>query len=109
MLTHKKLIELSSYFSIIHHIKGRIRVRVSPKIKELNSDNISLSDIESISERVKGINRIKINKIVGSITIEYDHTIFPDSLWVDLIEQKNLEELATVLNTLITEFPKENA
>jgi len=34
MITSKKLVELAHYFTIIHHTKGRIRIRVSPKIKE---------------------------------------------------------------------------
>ena len=100
LIDTKKLIELSSYFSIIHHIKGRIRLRVSSKIKEMNKNNISLSDIESLSQKVKGIKRIKVNKIVGSITIDYDSTIFSDSLWVDLIEQKNLEHITSMINEL---------
>jgi len=107
LIDPQKLIELSSYFSIIHHINGRIRLRVSPKIKELNSENISLNDIESLSEKINGIKNIKINKIVGSITIEYNNAIFPDSLWVDLVEQRNLDEIAVLLNTLSNKLTKE--
>lgn len=100
MIDTKELIELSSYFSIIHHTKGRIRVRVSPKIKQMNTKNISIDDIQSLSQKIKGINQIKVNKLVGSITIEYDNTIFPDTLWVDLIEQKNLEHITSIINDL---------
>ncbi len=104
MIDSKKLIELSSYFSLIHQTKGRIRVRVSPKIKELDTNDVSLKDIESLSQKINGIKNIKINKIVGSITIEYDSAVFPDHLWIDLIEQRNLDELVLILNKLYKEI-----
>ena len=99
MITTDKLIEISSYLTLVHHIKGRIRVRVNPKIKE-QSGNITLEDINDIPNKIEGIKKIKINKIIGSITIEYDNKIFPDSLWEDLIDQKNLDNIVTILNKL---------
>ncbi|XOB63014.1 HMA2 domain-containing protein [Campylobacterota bacterium DY0563] len=102
MITVDKLIEIGSYLTLIHHIKGRIRVRVSPKIKE-QSGNISLEDIEDIPNKINGIKKIKINKVIGSITIEYDNSIFPDKLWKDMINQENLEEIAKILNKLTKE------
>jgi hypothetical protein len=104
MITPQQLIDFSSYLSIIHHIKGRIRLRVNPEIKKLNNSNMTLETIESIPKSIEGIHDVKINKIVGSVTITYDATIFPDELWVNLIEQKNLEHITSILNKLIKEF-----
>ena len=97
MVNAQKLIEIASYFKIIHHIQGRIRVRVNPKIKE-QGGNISIKDIEELSKKIDGIKHIKINKIIGSVTIEYNHTIFPETLWEDLIARRNLEEIAGIIN-----------
>ena len=94
MISVDKLIEIGSYLTLIHHTKGRIRVRVSPKIKE-QSSGITLEDIEDIPNKIDGIKKIKINKIIGSITIEYDNKVFPDKLWEDMINQENLEEIGT--------------
>ncbi|RXJ60566.1 HMA2 domain-containing protein [Candidatus Marinarcus aquaticus] len=102
MITVDKIIEISSYLTLIHHTKGRIRVRVNPKIKE-QSENITLQDIEQIPQKIDGIKKVKINKIVGSITIEYDNTIFPDYLWKNLLNQENVEEIAEILNRLSKE------
>ena len=102
MIDAEKLVELSKYFTIIHHIKGRIRLRVNPKIKEQQSD-VSLSDIEDLTYQINGINKIKINKIVGSITIEYDSEIFRKELWGNLVEGKNLEEVTEIINKLYKE------
>lgn len=102
MVTVDKIIEISSYLTLIHHTKGRIRVRVNPKIKE-QSEDITLKDIEQIPQKIEGIKKVKINKIVGSITIEYDNTIFPDYLWKNLLNQENVEEIAEILNRLSKE------
>ena len=45
-VTAEKLIELGGYFSIVHHTRGRIRLRVSPKIKE-HKHYVGVEDIES--------------------------------------------------------------
>lgn len=102
MVTVEKIIRISSYLSKVHHIKGRIRVRVNPKIKDESSD-ITIDDINSLPQKIKGIKNIKINKIVGSITVTYDNDIFPYELWEDLIAGKNLEKISDILNDLAKE------
>jgi len=102
MVTVEKIIRISSYLSKVHHIKGRIRVRVNPKIKDESSD-ITIDDINSLPQKIKGIENIKINKIVGSITVTYDNDIFPYELWEDLIAGKNLEKISDILNDLAKE------
>jgi len=102
LITAEKLVDLASYFTIIHHTRGRIRVRVSPKIKE-QGENVSISDIEDLPQKIDGIKKIKINKLVGSITIEYNDDIFKKELWDDLIEGKNLDEIVPLLNKLYKE------
>lgn len=102
MITAEKLVDLASYFTIIHHTRGRIRVRVSPNIKE-QGENVSISDIEDLPQKIDGIKKIKINKLVGSITIEYNDDIFKKELWDDLIEGKNLDEIVQILNKLYKE------
>jgi hypothetical protein len=102
MIDGKKLVELSGYFTIIHQTKGRVRVRVDSKIKQ-REEKVTLKDIENLPKKISGIKSIKLNMIVGSITIEYDNQIFPDSLWVDLVEGKNSEYLVEMINKLIKE------
>lgn len=105
MINAEKLVELAQYFTIIHHIKGRIRIRVSSKIKEeQQNSNVTLSDIENLPQTIDGINKIKINKIVGSITIEYDHELFKTEFWDNLFEGKNLDEVTEIINKLYKEI-----
>lgn len=101
-ITAQRLVELASYFTTIHHIKGRLRVRVSSKIKE-QSGNITLDDINALPQIINGIKSIKINKIVGSITIVYDNDIFRKELWDDLIAGENPDEIVEIINKLYKE------
>jgi len=102
-ITPQKIVEIASYFTIISHTKGRLRVRVNPKIQNEVSD-VSLSDIETLPNKINGIKKIKINKIIASVTIEYEHEIFPKDKWDDLIKGENIDEVVTIIEKLKKEI-----
>lgn len=102
MIKSEDIIRVSKYFSKIHHIPGRIRVRVSPDIKQ-ESSHISVGDIENLSDQIEGISSVKINKIVGSITISYDKNILTPQFWEDLLAQNSIEKNQEILNNLAKE------
>lgn len=102
MIKTEDIIKIASYFSIIAHTPGRLRVRVDSKIKK-EGGNISIQDIENLSQKIDGIKSIKVKKIIGSVTIMYEPTIFPSQLWEDLIKGENLEELTLLINKLAKE------
>ncbi|CAE10616.1 HMA2 domain-containing protein [Wolinella succinogenes] len=103
MIEAHDLERLSRYFTPIHHVPGRIRLRVDPAIQK-ESTETSLLDVESFIDKIPGIKSLKINKLVASLTIEYDKAIFPFSLWEDLLGRKNLEEVAARIDTLTKEI-----
>jgi len=102
-ITPQKIVEIASYFTVISHTKGRLRVRVNPKIKDEVSD-VSLSDIETLPQKINGIKKIKINKIIASVTIEYENEIFPKEKWDDLINGENLDEVVKIIENLKKEI-----
>lgn len=102
MVTKEDLLKLANYVSIVHHSKGRIRLRVSPSIKK-EADNFDASLLESFPKDIDGIKDIKLNKIIGSITINYDENIFNFSTWEDLVAGKADEEMMQKINSLIKE------
>jgi hypothetical protein len=102
LISTDDIIKIASYFSIIAHTPGRLRVRVNPKITQ-NAGNISLSDIEDLPKKIDGIINIKINKIIASVTITYDPNIFKPKLWEDLVKNENLDELSILINKLAKE------
>ena len=102
-ITPQKIVEIASYFTVISHTKGRLRVRVNPKIKDEVSD-VSLSDIETLPNKINGIEKIKINKIIASVTIEYQNEIFPKDKWDDLINGENIDEVVEIIENLKKEI-----
>jgi hypothetical protein len=102
LISTDEIINIAKFFSIIAHTPGRLRVRVNPKIKD-SSGNISLSDIENLPKKIDGINEIKINKIIASVTITYNPKIFEPKIWEDLVNQKNLDEISILINNLAKE------
>ena len=102
LISTDEIINIAKFFSIIAHTPGRLRVRVNPKIKD-SSGNISLNDIENLPKKIDGINEIKINKIIASVTITYNPKIFEPKIWEDLVNQKNLDEISILINNLAKE------
>jgi len=102
LISTEDIIKIASFFSIIAHTPGRLRVRVNPKIKD-SGGNITIADIENLPNKIEGIISIKINKIIASVTIMYDPKIFSPKLWEDLIKNQNIEELTQLINRLAKE------
>lgn len=102
-ITVEDIVRMTSYMSIIHHTKGRLRVKVNPQIKN-EADDISLEDIEALPEKINGIEKLKINKIMGTITILYSNDIFPYELWEDLIAGNNIDDITKRVNKLYKEI-----
>lgn len=71
------------YLKVAHHVAGRIRVRaILNKVKDLA--NIDESNLETIVQRIPGINNYRINKKALSVVIEYDSAVLPYDLWEDI-------------------------
>lgn len=102
MISTEEIINTAKYFTIIAHTPGRIRVRVNPKIKD-SAENITLEDIENLPNKINGITHIKINKIIASVTIMYDPTIFKPKIWDELVKHENLDEITDLINNLAKE------
>src|SRR5574344_96638 len=100
MINSETIIRISSYFTIIAHTPGRFRV--NPKIVN-EAQNISLDDITNLPKKISGIEDIKINKIIASVTIIYNPTIFKPKLWEDLIKNENIDEIKEIVNNLSKE------
>lgn len=95
------ILNLVKYFSLIHTSKDRIRLRVSPKIKEelKKFENTNL-DIDKEISKLNGIKSVKLNKLIGSLTIEYDSEKISENLWLDLLKMQNLQEVKAKIDEL---------
>ena len=84
------LLHIAPHAEIVHHIPGRIRLRISVSgIKAVRE-----RDLEAIVSAVPGVLNTRINPFAKSAVIEYDHNRFPDDLWESLEELSRKPELA---------------
>lgn len=102
MITKDELLKIASYLKIVHQSKGRVRLRVSPKILE-HKDELDPSLIDEFPKIFDGIKSIKFNKLIGSITVLYDENLLPSTTWENLINGKIDDQLWEKFKELIKE------
>ena len=107
--------QVAEFFSIVHHIPGRIRIRVNvakiPAIKKwadetplrefLPNKNADENLIITLLQSLPAVKNIKVNALIGSATIEYDKTLFAPSLWESWVRKENLAEIECCLNQML--------
>ncbi len=93
---------LSKHVTLAHHIKGRVRFKIDPKIQNY-SEKIDLDGLGKLEEKINGIKNVSLNKLAKSLTIEYDHKIISHETWEELANSDNYEEIAIKLNNLLKE------
>ncbi|CAM2916754.1 HMA2 domain-containing protein [Helicobacter burdigaliensis] len=101
-ITPTMLETFAKYFSIIHHTKGRIRLRASKRLKEdFKDEKIDLEELLEVVKSIPAIKNIKINKIIGSLLVEYDINVLEPIWWEEWFEGRELQVLSNKLNSLI--------
>lgn len=76
------------YFSIVHHLPGRIRIKASwTNARDLRK--IDQGQLEAAINRVPGILSYRVNAKALSAVIEYDQDIIPYGLWNDVGSVEN--------------------
>lgn len=95
----ENLAKIVKYFSPIAHTPGRLRVRLSSKIKELSGD-LNLGSLDEIITKIDGIKNVKFNKLIGSVTIQYDPAIFAPDVWDDLLAGRNLAKISEKIDKI---------
>ena len=74
-------------------------MRVSPDIRR-EAGSVGIEEIETLPEKIRGIRKIKLNRLIGSVTVEYDPDVFEKRLWDDLIAGENLDEILPIIHQL---------
>lgn len=102
----RQILELSEYFTIIHHTKGRIRLAVNPNIKKMLKEykTLSIDRVKEFIKKIDGIKEFKFIALLGTITIVYDSNIFNAQMIEDFINGKNTKQITEFINTLICKF-----
>ena len=113
-ITLADISQVAEFFSIVHHIPGRIRIRVNvakiPAIKEWAQgtslreflpNNADENLIITLLQSLPAVKNIKVNALIGSATIEYDKTLFAPNLWENWVRKENLAEIELCLNQML--------
>lgn len=106
VVTKEFLVSVLSHCKIIHHTHGRLRLRVSSKIKDEFKDtnlNINLEKFDEMINSLNGVKSVKFNKTIGSITIEYDKSEFSKSFWESIVVDKNIDSFVSKINDKVKE------
>lgn len=83
-ITADDLIPMRSFLRIVHHVPGRLRVRLSRNALNAKSD-VSLGDFLRFVE-VACDARVSISKATLSAVVEYDPERLSPGLWDSLID-----------------------
>lgn len=118
----QEVTQVADFFVIVHHIPGRIRIRANLKnlslakkwaqttelrefLKLKGIDSAESSDTQtlviSLLERIKAVQSIKVNTLIGSATICYDKNLFAPYLWESWVKKERLDEITAKLNDFV--------
>jgi hypothetical protein len=86
----QSLLRLAPHTQIVHHIPGRIRLRILPSgLAAVRGVNL-----EDIENNMPGILGIRVNRLIGSVVIEYDQNRLQSDFWESLSNLGKSPELA---------------
>ncbi|MDR2635745.1 MAG: hypothetical protein LBC08_02820 [Campylobacteraceae bacterium] len=107
-ITKEQVLQISKYLSVVHRSTGRIRIKISHKIKEMRQEfeklHISINKAKELPKKIQGIKEFKLIALLGTVTIVYDEGIFPVNMLEDLVEGKNSEQTTAFINKLIKDI-----
>lgn len=83
-ISTEELLTLSRLLRIVHHVPGRLRVRLSKDILR-HSSTVSLDEIRNIVDKIDGVRSLRVSPVTLSAIIEYDPSVIAPHLWDSLI------------------------
>lgn len=94
-----ELLELRAGLGIIHHIPGRIRLRLGPKVLALGARADTAAALDWL-DTLPGITGVRLNAAAASLVIVYDPARLDPQWWETLILGEDDEALALALGLL---------
>lgn len=95
----QSLLPLRAHLSVVHHVPGRLRLRLGSGILAL-SGSADPKRFAALLEKVEGIRNVRINPAAASVVVQYDAQRLPPELWQTLLEGSDTE-VAALLQALI--------
>lgn len=83
------LIRLAPHTEVVHHIPGRVRIKILPSGFRMAQD----MDMDAMIQQIPGISQIRVNPVARSLVIEYDKNRLPYDLWEKMRQLRQQPEL----------------
>lgn len=87
--------KLKPHLSLVHHLPGRLRLRAGRTFAAAG-----LAGALDGLGPVPGVHAVTVNRITGSVLIEYDAEALPASLVQGLFEEAEEDDLRRIATTL---------
>lgn len=85
-------LELRKHLSIVHHIPGRIRLKVNTTILKA-FDNVDSGLIDKVLGEIEGIQDVNVNVLARSVRIQYSIKQLQPSWWDTLVNAEEQDAL----------------
>lgn len=86
----EELLAVKKYVSVVHHVEGRIRLKVDPAIMK---DPVS-KRLEEISASIPGVLDKRVNMLARSVVLRYDPAVIHPADMANLLGASDSESLA---------------
>lgn len=101
--------ELRGYLEhvrIVHHIRGRIRLKLVAGYESLAERSRHARQFQSILVRTPGVHSVRVNLLARSCSVEYDPQVIPAEAWGDFLAGVDSPAAAT-LEQILREIYRE--
>lgn len=89
---YEELLAVKKYVSVIHHVEGRIRLKVDPAILK---DPVS-KKLEQISGDIPGVIDKRVNMLARSVVLRYDPAVIAPEDMAQLLGSDDAGSLAVL-------------
>jgi hypothetical protein len=96
------LLDMRSHLSIVHHMPGRIRLRLRPAMWGTASQ-VNRNVVRQIISQLEGVRDVRVNAAVASVVIEYDPKQVRPEQWETLV-RGDAEAAGLVLNQWLARY-----
>lgn len=97
------LMELRGHVQIVHHVPGRIRLRIAPSFLS-HLDRVARNRVTEELRSLRGIRGMRINPAAGSIIIEYAAGHITPGTW-ELMLKGDRDDAQRGLQALLEQVP----
>ncbi len=71
---------------IVHHIRGRIRLKLEFRVRAPDFPHARTRGLQPLLDRIPGVRSVELNLLARSCTVHYDAAHIPERAWRDLLD-----------------------